>query len=56
MKKSIAFLTRGPLTPPVFLAALMTMQCSLPRRSRRPDPQPRRRRNRRRSRSMSASW
>ena len=30
MKKSIAFLTRGPLTGPVFLAALMTMQCSLP--------------------------
>src|SRR5688572_19095590 len=30
MKKSIAFLTRGPVKGPVFLAALMTMQCSLP--------------------------
>jgi pilus assembly protein CpaC len=30
MKKSIAFLTRGPLNGPVFLAALMTVHCSLP--------------------------
>ena len=30
MKKSIAFLTRGPVNGPVFLAALMTMHCSLP--------------------------
>jgi pilus assembly protein CpaC len=36
MKKSIAFLTRGPVTAPMFLAALMTMQCSLPASAQAP--------------------
>jgi pilus assembly protein CpaC len=36
MKKSIAFLTRGPLNGPVFLAALMTVHCSLPASAQSP--------------------